>query len=215
MSNILATTYAELSDEELLLRARMGGLLAYDVLIARKAAMRHPLCYNASPKMKAFFDDWEINEIFFHAFYDAQLTYEFGKSTFQSFLIRCIRFVMSNRVDHKLTKTATMVTDSLEDELNAKDGSSLVLADVVPSDGPLDDPKDYMNFQDSIMEVTNLPKNIDPIAIDIMRHRLEGYTVQEAAERLGIPHKKAVYIFSRYVKWVKKQLSLDEEHKDK
>lgn len=213
MSNVLTTTYAELSDEELLLRGRMGGLLAYDVLAARKAAMRHPLCHHASPKMKVFFDDWEINEIFFHAFFDAQLTYEFGKSSFQNFLIRCIRFVMSNRVDHKLTKKATMVTNSLEEALSAKDGSSLTLSDVVASDGPLDDPKDYMNFQDSIMEVSNLPKNIDPIAIAIMRHRLEGYTVQEAAARLSIPHKKAIYVFSRYGKWVKRQLSLEEEAK--
>lgn len=210
MPNILSTTYARLSDEELLLRYRMGEFIALDVLLARKNATRHSLCHAASQKMKSFFDDIDINEIFFHAFNDAVLTYEFSKGSLNSFLIRCLGFVMANRIDKRFSKSSVKITDSFDDELNVRSDSSLVLSDVVSREGTLDDPKDYMNYRDSIMEVTNLPKKINPIAIDIMRYRLDGFTTLEAAEKMGITYKRAAYIFARYAKWVKKTLNLDE-----
>ncbi len=210
MPNILSTTYARLSDEELLLRYRMGEFIALDALLARKNATRHSLCHAASQKMKSFFDDIDINEIFFHAFNDAILTYEFSKGSLNSFLIRCLGFVMANRIDKRFSKSSVKVTDSFDDELNVRSDSSLVLSDVVSREGTLDDPKDYMNYKDSIMEVTNLPKKINPLAIDIMRYRLDGFTTLEAAEKMGITYKRAAYIFARYAKWVKKTLNLDE-----
>ncbi len=215
MSDTSKTTYEDFSDEDLLLRYRMGDPVPLDVLLARKHAKRHTLCNVASPKMKPFFDDWDINEIFFHAFYDALSTFEFSKGSFNSYLIRCLVFVMANRVDKKLAKSNVMVTDSFDDALGVKSDSSLTLADVVSREGTLDDPRDYMNFQDSIMEVTNLPKGINPLAIEIMRYRLNGYTVLEAAQELNISHKRASYIFGRYAKWVRKLLNLDDRKKEK
>lgn len=214
MSNILSTTYAELSDEELLLRYRMGEPIALDVLVVRKHASRHSLCYAASPKMKSLFVDEDINGIFFHASNDAIMNYEFSKGTFNSYLIRCLGFAMANELDKRFAKSTIKITDSFDDELNVRSDSSLVLADVVSKEGTLDDPKDYMNYKDCIMEVTNLPRKISPIAIDIMRYRLEGYTTLEAAEMLGITYKRAAYIFSRYSKWVKKTLKLTPDSSD-
>ncbi len=214
MSNILSTTYACLSDEELLLRYRMGELIALDVLLARKNAVRHSLCHAASQKMKSLFGDIDINEIFFHGFTDVISTYEFSKGSFNSFLIRCLGFVMANRIDKRFSKSSVYVTHSLDDELNVRSDSSLVLSDVVSQEGTLDNPRDYMNYKDSIMEVTNLPKKISPFAIDIMRYRLEGYTTLEAAEKIGITYKRAAYIFARYAKWVKKVLKLGEYDAD-
>lgn len=214
MSDILATAHAALTDEALLQRYRMGDDVAFDVLLARKNARRHGFCHMASPKMKPFFDDWEINEIFFHAFYDAQATFEFTKGSFNAFLIRCLRFVMANRVDKKLSRANVMITNSFDEELNVKGDSSLVLADVVSKEGTLDDPREYVNFQDSVMEITNLPKNVNPLAVAIMGLRLEGFTVSEAAQILDISHKRASYILSRYSKWVRKLLHLGKKKSD-
>ncbi len=216
MRQVQKTTFDSFSDEDLLLRSRMGDPIPLDVLLARKNAKRHALCHMASPKMKAFFDDWDINEIFFHAFYDAVSTFEFSKGcTFNTFLLRCLTFVMANRVDKKFAKSSVIVTDSFDDSLDVKNDSSLTLADVVSLEGTLDNPKDYLNYQDSIMEITNLPKGINPLAIDIMRYRLKGFTVLEAARSLGISHKRAAYIFARYAKWVKKLLGIEKPKRKK
>ena len=207
MKKSLPDTYSEVSDEDLLLRARMGDLVAYDVLFLRYASQRRFLCYCASPSIAAILDDWDINEAVFRAFYDAESSYTFGPVPFRVYFLKCLSNVMVNIAGKKTSKTTMMFSGSLDDPLDMREGSCCTLGDVVTLEGTLEDPRVFMNYSEMMMEYRRIPKSIHPVAVKILQARVDGYTLKEAAELIGIPVKKASYIFSRYLKWAKDLLN--------
>lgn len=206
MKKQVADSYEGTPDEELMLRLRMGDVLARDALVARFYAQRHPLSHAACPTITPQLNDWDINDAFFHAYLNAESSYQFGRVPFRAFLIKCLSSSLINLFKSIHSKSNNLVTNSLDDPLNRCDDSDFTLNDVVAEEGTLDDPKAFMNYAETLKEFTKLPKGIDPITIDIVKLHLDGYSVREAAEKLGLPIKRASYLFSRYTKWAKSVL---------
>ncbi len=206
MSKTKADSYEGVSNEDLLLRARMGDELAHDALVARCYAERHKLIYAACPTIAPQLSDWDINDAFFHGYLNAERTYLFGPVPFRSYLITCLCSSATNLIKSYHSKSNDMVTSYLDDPISKCEDSELTLGDVVGEEGTLDDPRAFFNYAETLAEYTRLPKKIDPIAIQLVKYHLDGYSIREAAEELDIPLKKASYLYARYLKWARSVL---------
>lgn len=212
MKTSKADSYEGVPYEELLLRTRMGDELAHDALVAHCYAERHKLIYAACPSIAPQLSEWDINDIFFHGYLNAESTYQFGPVPFRSYLIKCLCSSAMNFIKSQHSKSNDMVTNYLDDPIYRCEDSELTLGDVVTEEGTLDDPRLFLNYAETLAEFTKLPKKIDPAAIELVKLHLNGYSIREAAEKLEIPLKKASYLYTRYVKWARSVLkSKDEE----
>ncbi len=206
MKNTLGNTYDEMHDESVLLRVRMGDEVARDVFVARYYAQRRRLCHAACSPIAAQFNDWDINDVFFHAYLNAETTYRFGRVPFRAYLIRCINSSATNLIKSYRSKSNNLFTHRLDDPINHHDDSEFTLSDVVTREGTLDDPKAFFNYAETLLKFMKLPRKINPKAVEIARLHLAGYSVREASEILGLQQKKASYIYSTYLKWARSVL---------
>lgn len=198
----------DVSDESLLLLGRMGRESCRDLLAVRYYKNRHRLCHRASPAIMTILDEWEANEAFFRGYLDAEISYRFGRVSFASYALKCIRFALANAVDSKLSKTKTMVAFSLDapqiDERGEE--TSLCMADIVQNTSA-EDPRVFLDYAESLEMLNKLPKTINPMSLKIASGVCDGYKVSEIARALGITEKQANYYFARYKDWAKKTLS--------
>ena len=177
----------DLKDEELLLLARMGDTKAEQILLERYFLRRFIYGRRARPDLLTFLTPLDFNGAFFKAYLNAVSTYRFGFSTFHSYLQRILTHELNREVVNSLRmanygyqqlRLDTLINESLSDDMT--------FHDIVPDDTPSNDPRIFLNYADSLARLSKLPPEIDQITLDLVHLRMEGFSFEEAAARLGL-----------------------------
>lgn len=206
MSSNSPSTFCPADDEHLLLLARSGNETARSLLTIRYFRQRHKICRHASSTIVGALDDWEINEAFFRGYLEAETSYRFGRVTFYTFVMSCVKFAMANLMDKKLSKTAKMIAYDLDTPLETSDESTFTLADIIQENESSDDPRVFHNYASTLASLSKLPQGISKIAVEIAGKIIDGFHVNEIAELFKMSEKRVSYHFSRYRKWAKQTL---------
>ena len=199
-----------LSDEELLLLARMGNQKAETLFAERifKDQMRQCRCVAAAACSKL--DNWDINEAYFRAYTSAVAGYRFGSSRFMSYfmgiLTHEIIHIMSKRMREQAQHGYVFSLDAvINDE---SESSCSCLSDFVASTDFMDDPKCFMIYAEELESIHDLPKNVDPLMLDVIRLVSSNYSIGETAKLCEISENRVKYLLNGYRRWAKKTLSL-------
>lgn len=186
-----------LSDEELLLMSRLGDQIALSTLLSRIFGMRNYSCRIASPEATAQLDDWEQNEAVHHAFYSAVDGYEFGDARF----ITYYHSILRNQLVHLAMKKAALAPHgTLSLEAPVTEEGTYVLQDLIPG-GEEDDPAAFFRYAETLASLKRLPKNIEPLALDIVESLAQGHSIAEAARLFGLKPHRARYLVFKYRNW--------------
>lgn len=191
---------AEMSDEELLLRARLGNTEAENALIQRFFGMRFYLSKSIIGTRPTVLDAWDINEAFFHAFVMAKSTYEFKGGRFLTLFKKIYENELRAAVRSRY-RSGTLSTLSMDYVVDTSESGTTTLADSVASNTVMDDPRNFLNFTEMLRELKQLPPKIDPICLDLVELLREGYSLTEASQKLGMTYHVARYHLRRYRKW--------------
>ena len=200
-----------ISDEELVFLSRLGDQTADASLLERYFGMRQFFFTRTVPTWTVNFDPWDFNELFLDCFLTALQSFEFRRSKFLTFFIR----ILARRViSFALKKTRENYNVISFDEDVIGEESTYTLHDVVSSPDLADNPAAFFEYAESLRELKRLPKEIDPIALDVVRLKADGMSTNKAARTLGISYGSVRYLYDKYRTWalgtIKKIYDLDD-----
>lgn len=188
-------------DEELLLMFRMGNDNALVQLMERIFAMRRYSCSNVAPAASAQLNEWEQNEVVHHSFYRAVSYYEFRQTRFLTFYHTILKHELGRAAAHKLMVAPNGVV-SLDQYVETESGGYM-LHDLIPSTSPQDDPKAFLNYAESLLARSKLPKRVPAVAVTLVELLAKGCSVRVAGELLGLDENKARYMVRKFRLWAR------------
>lgn len=190
-----------LTDEELLLLSRAGDNNAYTLLIRRflGPSRKGDIC-RAYPGILGRYSLWEVSSISLSTFWACMDGYRFGTVRFHTYYISALRFNLM-RYDQSQQREKRYVT-SLDAEL--KHDGDFCLHDVLSIDGTIDDPKNYVNYYETLENIKKLPKSIPHQTLEIAKMKANGMSFVEIAEALKLTYRQVYVRYQSFLEKAKK-----------
>jgi len=189
------------TDEELILLSRMGDSRANLALTQRycgPARINH--IRRVAPDLLGRFSLWEVSSVALRVFWKCLDGYRFGSSRFFTYYITSLRFALSRFRREMIQMSVRCVSiDSL-----AKRDSTYTLHDVVTGERDLDDPRQYVNYFETLDKYHRLPKTVTKEMLEIAKLRLEGLTYYQIAEKMGMTYRQARSRHEKYLSIARK-----------
>jgi len=194
----------EATDEELLEWARAGDMIAQTDLTKRYYDRHRMYAYRASEPLARLFDLSDLAHLFFVAFLHAYNGFEIGRgSRFSSYFVVCFRhdLIAEAASSHLFERLSVLSYDNETDE-DAE--TSIPSVGEFLSD-PAEDPARYVDYLDDVDQ--SLSGQIDPMAADIARLRLNGWAFTAIAEMTKQTPRQCQYLYARFLEEMKKKLT--------
>lgn len=196
--------YECLSDEQLLLRARLGLYFCKELLAVRYIRKRTAFPRLACPDYWGILSEGEMNELYFQVYFTAESNFRFGKMRFISYFLMLLQREINKAAIRKMHMEKQFKILSLDSEIPQGGGDVACLRDIIPSNSALDKPEAFLIYAESLMIYGKFPKGVSPKSIDLIHSIKDGYSLDEAAKILGITRLKAKAILAKYRAWARK-----------
>ncbi len=191
-----------LSDEELLLLTRTGDNNAYTLLIRRfLGPSRKGDINRASPGILRKYSLWEISSVSLSTFWACMDGYRFGTVRFHTYYITSLRFNLNRFVQNKERERRRVA--SLDATFNSD--NDFCLHDVLSIEGTMDDPKNFINYYETLNAIKKLPNSIPKETLDIAKMKANGLTFVEIAEAMKMTYRQ---VYSRYQQFLERAKKL-------
>ena len=204
----------QLSDEELLLASRMGDYKAEAMLAERMFEGRYFHCRYAAEEASHILDDWSLNEAYLKAFLASVDGYRFGANRFITYFRRALRNEIIRMATRKIQEqTLGGKAISLDAPASEEvEPGAYSLCDFVPSGDFMDDPRAFLNYAERLEELHRLPKNADPMMLDVVRLTAANYTIADTAKICGLSVNRVKYLLHFYRQWAIRSKKLIASH---
>ncbi len=193
--------YDPLTDEELLLLTRAGDNTAYTLLIRRfLGPSRKGDINRAYPGIIARYSLWEVSSVSLSTFWSCMDGYRFGTVRFHTYYLSSLRFNLI-RFDQNKQRDKKYVA-SLDASLN-EDGD-FCLHDVLSIEDTIDDPKNFVNYYETLEAIKKLPKAITHQTLEIAKMKANGLTFVEIAEAMKLTYRQVYVRYQQFLEKAKK-----------
>ena len=206
------------SDEDLLRMHREGDSMALAELMDRYFSLRHYSIRTVAPATSPYLNEWEQNEIVYHAFYKATQTYDFRDVKLLSYY----HIILKHDLVHAATKRRAEAPHgviSLDRYHEYETRGGYTLSDTISSGDTTDDPRAFLNYAETLMEFQKLPPNITPETVTLVELITQGFPLAQASKVLGVEERRARYLIRKYRRWALDTLNRvyrsEEDHKEK
>ena len=189
------------SDEDLLRMHRENNdSSALSELMDRYFAMRNYSCRTVAPAAASQLNDWELNEVVFHAIYTAVRLYDFREVKLMSYYHILLKHELIHAVNKKRSEAPFGVV-SIDHYNEYQDRGGYVLADTIASANPNDDPRAFLNYAETLMEFQKLPEDVTPETVTVVELVTQGFSVAHAAKVIGVETHRARYLLRKFRTW--------------
>lgn len=190
-----------LTDEELLLLTRAGDNNAYTLLIRRfLGPSRKGDINRAYPGILGRYSLWEVSSISLSTFWACMDGYRFGTVRFHTYYVSALRFNLM-RFDQNRQREKKYVA-SLDSPL--KYDSDFCLHDVLSTESTIDDPKNYINYYETLESVKKLPDSIPHDTLEIAKMKANGLSFVEIAEAMKMTYRQVYVRYQSFLEKAKK-----------
>ncbi len=191
-----------LTDEELLLLTRAGDNKAYTLLIRRfLGPSRKGDINRASPGILRKYSLWEVSSVSLMTFWACLDGYRFGTVRFHTYYITSLRFNL-NRFEQTRQRDRHYVS-SLDSTIGYE--GDFCLHDVLSTEGTMDDPKNFVNYYETLNAIKELPNSIPKESLEIAKMKANGLSFVEIATAMKMTYRQ---VYSRYQNFLEKAKKL-------
>lgn len=197
---------SKVEDEILFCRYKAGDEVAVDALFTRYYELRKPIGRIADPENFYLLDEGQINDAFTDAFIRCCATYKNKTSKFRTFFLKIYQHTIVDQLRMARERWKITARTGLDTVLNEgrEDSEPYCLHDLIPDRSVLNQPKAFIEYDEAVQLITDLPENMPPICLELARLvHVEGWSIAGAARKLGIRRDRARYLLDHYDNWAR------------
>lgn len=194
--------YDPLTDEELLLLTRAGDNNAFTLLVRRfLGPSRKGDINRACPGIFSHYSLWEVSSVVLTTFWSCMDGYRFGTVRFHSYYLSALRFNL-NRFMYQETRERKRLV-SLDTPI--ANNTTFCLHDSLSIEGTMDDPKNFINYFETLDAIKKLPKAVSKQTLQIAKMKAQGMTFTEIALAMKMSYRQ---VYDRYQRFIEKAKAL-------
>ncbi|MBP5091629.1 MAG: hypothetical protein J6328_03625 [Bacilli bacterium] len=194
-----------LKDEELLLLQRLGDKEAETALMVRYFRRRYRHAKRAADYLYMSFTPEDFLAVYLSSFTQCVNSYRFGISRFQNYFELILQRDMVKEAAKPEIKEA--LNDSMDKQINEFDEHSLTLHDVIADDTPVNDPKVYIDYAETLESLHKLPRYLSSRGLKLIKMRSDGFSLKESCLKLKITRGQARNIMLHFQRFMAECLS--------